>query len=74
MDIEIPNIFPRSAFFALILTILLFSSQAWSDHAQMRDEVAQFHSFMIKHPLFPLNYRPILNWSTTANISTNTKR
>jgi len=50
MDIEIPNIFPRSAFFALILIIFLFSSQAWSDYAQMRDEVALFHSFMLKHP------------------------
>jgi hypothetical protein len=46
------DIFPRSAFFALILTVSLlsFSSQAWSDYAQTRNEVAQFHSFMIKHP------------------------
>lgn len=50
MSINILHIFPRSAFFALILTILLFSSQAWSDYAQMRDEVVQFHSFMLKHP------------------------
>ena len=53
MDIENLHIFSRSAFFALILTISLlsFSSRAWSDdYAQMRDEVAQFHSFMIKHP------------------------
>jgi hypothetical protein len=52
MDIQSRHIFPRSAFFALILTISLlsFSSQAWSDYAQMRDEVAQFHSFMVKHP------------------------
>ena len=50
MDIEILHIFPRSAFFALILTISLFSSQAWSDYAQTREEVAQFHSFMLKHP------------------------
>ena len=52
MNIENLGIFPRSAFSALILTISLlsFSSQAWGDYAQTRDEVAQFHSFMIKHP------------------------
>ena len=52
MDIENVHTFPRSAFFSLILTISLlsFSSQAWSDYAQMRDQVAQFHSFMSKHP------------------------
>ena len=52
MDVESRQIFPKSAFFALILTISLFSfsSRAWSDYAQMRDQVAQFHSFMIKHP------------------------
>jgi hypothetical protein len=52
MDIESLHTFPRSAFFALILTIsvLGFSNQAWSDYSQMRDEVAQFHSFMLKHP------------------------
>jgi hypothetical protein len=46
------DIFPRSAFFTLILTVSLlsFSSQAWSDYAQTRNEVAQFHSFMMKHP------------------------
>ena len=46
-------IFPRSALFALILTIpfLSFSSPAWSDdYSRMRDEVTQFHSFMLKHP------------------------
>jgi hypothetical protein len=44
--------FPRSAFFALILTtsLISFSSRAWGDYSQMRDEIAQFHSFMIKHP------------------------
>jgi hypothetical protein len=52
MDIENVHTFPRSTFFSLILTISLlsFSSQAWSDYAQMRDQVAQFHSFMSKHP------------------------
>ena len=52
MDVEKLPTFPRSAFFSLILTISLLSlsSQAWSDYAQMRDEVAQFHSFMFKHP------------------------
>jgi hypothetical protein len=53
MDIEKLPIFPRSAFIALILTtsLLGLSSQAWSDHyTQMRGEVAQFHSFMLKHP------------------------
>ena len=52
MEIENLHTFPRNAFFSLILTISLlsFSSQAWSDYAQMRDEVAQFHSFMLKHP------------------------
>ena len=52
MNINILHIFPRSAFFSLILTISLlsFSSQAWSDYAQTRDEVAQYHSFMFKHP------------------------
>ena len=52
MDIESLHIFPKSAFFALILTISLlsFSRQAWSDYAQTREEVAQFHSFMLKHP------------------------
>src|SRR5215470_8982959 len=52
MGVEKLRTFPRSAFFSLILTISLLSlsSQAWSDYAQMRDEVAQFHSFMFKHP------------------------
>jgi hypothetical protein len=52
MDKERLRIFTRSAFFSLILTISLlsFSSQAWSDYDQMRYEVAQFHSFMVKHP------------------------
>jgi hypothetical protein len=52
MDVESRHVFPRNAFFALIVTISLFSlsSQARGDYAQMRDEVAQFHSFMIKHP------------------------
>jgi hypothetical protein len=53
MDIKNLPIFPRSAFVALILTVSLLSvsSQAWSDnYAQMRDEVAQFHNFMLKHP------------------------
>ena len=50
MGIENVHTFPRSALFSLILTISLlsFSSQAWSDYAQMRDQVAQFHSFMSK--------------------------
>jgi len=52
MDKERLRIFTRSAFFSLILVISLlsFSRQAWSDYDQMRDEVAQFHSFMVKHP------------------------
>ena len=52
MDIENLHTLPRSAFFSLILTISLlsFSSEAWSDYAQMRDQVAQFHRFMSKHP------------------------
>lgn len=53
MDTKDLHIFPRSAFFALILTIsfLSFSSSAWSDdYSRMRDEVAQFHRFMLKHP------------------------
>ena len=38
--------------FALIVTCSLVSlpAPAWSDYAQMRDEVAQFHAFMQKHP------------------------
>ena len=41
-----------NAVFGLILTIFLLSSSgpAWSDYTQMRDEVAQFHAFMVKHP------------------------
>ena len=44
--------FSINAVFALIATISLlsFSSPAWSDYAQMRDEVTQFHNFMVKHP------------------------
>ncbi len=46
------QVFSRSALFGLILTTSLvgFSGQAWSDYAQMRDEVAKFHSFMLQHP------------------------
>jgi hypothetical protein len=53
MPLENLPIFPRSAFFALILTMSFpsFSSRAWSDdYTRTRDEVAQFHSFMLKHP------------------------
>jgi len=43
---------PVKTVFALILTIALLSlsGPAWSDYNQMRDEVAQFHAFMVKHP------------------------
>jgi len=43
---------PLSAFFGLIAAILFLgvSSSARSDYNQMRDEVAQFHAFMQKHP------------------------
>ena len=48
------SISSRTAVLGLILAISLlgdgFSSRAWSEYAQMRDEVGQFHSFMIKHP------------------------
>jgi len=52
MQIRSLPIFPKSAFFVLILTTSLFSfsNRAWSDYSQMRDEISQFHSFMIKHP------------------------
>jgi len=52
MAIKNLHILPKSAFFALILTtsLISFSSRAWGDYSQMRDEIAQFHSFMIKHP------------------------
>ena len=38
--------------FELLLTCSLLSLpvSAWSDYTQMRDEVAQFHAFMQKHP------------------------
>ena len=44
--------FRLSAVFGLILTsfLLSLSGPAWSDYNQMRDEVAQFHAFMVKHP------------------------
>ena len=44
--------FSINALFALIATFsfLGFSRPAWSDYSQMRDEVAQFHDFMVKHP------------------------
>lgn len=53
MDLENLHTVSKSAFVALILTLIFLGlpSQAWSDdYAQMRDEVAQFHSFMMKHP------------------------
>lgn len=42
----------RALAFCALMTISLLSlaSPAWSDYAQMRDEVAQFHDFMRKHP------------------------
>jgi len=45
--------FGRIAFIAvfLSLSVLGFSSQAWSDsYTQMQDQVSQFHRFMIDHP------------------------
>jgi hypothetical protein len=52
MNVTWRQIFSRSALFALILTTSLvgFSSQGWTDYSQMRDEIAKFHSFMLKHP------------------------
>lgn len=43
---------PVNTVIALILTITLLSlsGPAWSGYDQMRDEVAQFHAFMVKHP------------------------
>ena len=34
----------------LALSFFAAAAPAWSDYAQMRDEVAQFHAFMKKHP------------------------
>jgi len=41
-----------NAVFALtvIFSLVSLPGPAWSDYAQMRDEVAQFHDFMEKHP------------------------
>src|SRR5258706_2053983 len=43
---------PVIAVVALFLTITLLSlsGPAWSGYDQMRDEMAQFHAFMVKHP------------------------
>jgi len=44
--------FARNVLFGSLVTISLLSvpGPAWSDYQQMRDEVAQFHAFMQKHP------------------------
>jgi hypothetical protein len=41
-----------TAVFGLILTVAMLGTTgpAWSGYDQMRDEVAQFHAFMMKHP------------------------
>ena len=52
MKSKISRNLPVTAVFALILTMFLLgmSGPAWSDYGQMRDEVGQFHAFMVKHP------------------------
>ncbi len=45
------HVLATAGFFALVLISLLsWSGQAWGDYARMREEIAQFHAFMIKHP------------------------
>ncbi|MDO8700265.1 MAG: hypothetical protein Q7J56_01150 [Deltaproteobacteria bacterium] len=47
-----PQTFRALVSCALLLTISLLglASPAWSNYDQLRDEIAQFHAFMRKHP------------------------
>jgi hypothetical protein len=52
MRTQKPNNFRALLSCALFLTVSMLglASPAWSSYDQMRDEVAQFHDFMQKHP------------------------
>lgn len=52
MRTQKPNNFRALLSCALLLTVsvLGLARPAWSSYDQMRDEVGQFHDFMLKHP------------------------